>query len=113
MDEDREALRTIFNTCQGEKWYIKIGWKTYDDPARWYGITVDKHRIRGIDLPNNEIKGVWPMITYHVNPRTLFGFCSTRDNDNVMFVYDYDMFTFCLIFLYQIFQGTFLVNSAL
>jgi len=31
IDEDSVALKTIFTTCEGEKWYIKIGWKTYDD----------------------------------------------------------------------------------
>jgi len=61
IDGDRDAARTIFFNCDGEKWYIKIGWKTYDDPARWYGVTVEKihhhPRVRGLELKGNELKG--------------------------------------------------------
>ena len=64
IDEDREVLRTIFNQTDGEKWYIKIGWKTYDDPSRWYGVTVERShgapRVRGVDLKDNELKGKIP-----------------------------------------------------
>mmetsp|Transcript_50296 Transcript_50296/g.64461 ORF Transcript_50296/g.64461 Transcript_50296/m.64461 type:complete len:319 (-) Transcript_50296:1183-2139(-) len=60
MDEDREALRTVFSNCDGEKWYIKIGWKTYDDPARWFGVKVDRNRVRSFELPQNELKGSIP-----------------------------------------------------
>lgn len=58
MEEDIVALRTLFNNCNGEKWYIKIGWKTYDDPARWFGVKVDRQRIRSLELPGNELKGM-------------------------------------------------------
>jgi hypothetical protein len=58
MDEDREALRTLFHNCNGEKWYIKIGWKTYDDPARWFGVKVDRQRVRSLELPSNELTGL-------------------------------------------------------
>ena len=64
IDEDREALRTIFTGCDGEKWYIKIGWKTYDDPARWFGVSVERTkgapRVRGLDLKSNELVGKIP-----------------------------------------------------
>jgi hypothetical protein len=60
IDDDREALRSLFQECNGEKWYIKIGWKTYNEPERWYGISVDRERVRGLTLPNNELKGTIP-----------------------------------------------------
>jgi Leucine-rich repeat (LRR) protein len=64
LDDDRVALRTLFAHTDGEKWYIKIGWKTYDDPSRWFGVSVEKSRgnprIRGLDLKSNELKGKIP-----------------------------------------------------
>ena len=61
IDSDRDALKNMFTGCDGEKWYIKIGWKTYDDPSRWFGVTVDKvhhmPRVRGLTLKGNELKG--------------------------------------------------------
>ena len=35
IEEDAVALKNMFADCDGEKWYIKIGWKTYDDPSRY------------------------------------------------------------------------------
>lgn len=57
MEDDREALKLMFQNCNGKKWYIKIGWKTYDDPTKWYGVKVDRQRVRSLELPGNDVTG--------------------------------------------------------
>lgn len=53
---------SLMELCR--QWYIKLGWKTYDDPSRWFGVAVTKQghqfRVRGLELKNNELKGQIP-----------------------------------------------------
>jgi hypothetical protein len=81
IDGDREALQTLYSGCDGAKWYIKIGWKTYDDPAKWYGVAVEKvhhaPRVRGLELKGNTIKGKAAPATRAVVHRDSWSSCAS------------------------------------
>ena len=68
IDDDAEALRELYRHKKledgrpsGEEWFIKVGWKTFPkDPSRWFGVKVDKGRVRGLTLRSNDLQGPIP-----------------------------------------------------
>jgi len=64
-DLEWRALRTLFDSTQGNDWINNRGW-TFDQRPRasevdqWFGVTVENGRIHTLNLPQNNLNGQIP-----------------------------------------------------
>ena len=60
-DLDIEALTVLFNATGGSNWTNKENWLSEAPLNDWYGVATDEiGRVAGLDLPNNNLRGVFP-----------------------------------------------------
>lgn len=78
--DDRSVLVEIYVALQGEKWDNNENWLDEDDFCTWYGVTcwdindAKTGRVRKIELPNNNLKGVIPSTIYSMHHLTTIDF---------------------------------------
>jgi hypothetical protein len=59
LESDSIALVDLYSSTNGKEWINNSNWlktKVKD----WYGVTIEKGRVVGINLPNNNLKGSLP-----------------------------------------------------
>ncbi len=59
-DEELEALIALYDSTNGSGWKNNTGWNTDSYPDSWYGVTVEKGKITGLNLENNGLSGEIP-----------------------------------------------------
>ncbi len=67
--EELAILKDFFSQTGGKKWTKNTNWlkgKTSTDFAKWYGVTVEHGDVVGINLDNNNLRGVIPKSLYRI-----------------------------------------------
>ena len=58
---DVQALESLYETTNGDRWTRSDGWLEDDDLSRWHGVTTDSNgRVAGLDLSGNGLSGHLP-----------------------------------------------------
>ena len=60
LNDDKTVLRNLFKTTGGATWYLKPGWRTSENAKDWYGVRIDRGRVRGLHLADNQLHGRLP-----------------------------------------------------
>ncbi|MEM6726779.1 MAG: S8 family serine peptidase [Bacteroidota bacterium] len=60
IETDSLALLCIYLDMDGGNWTNNFGWATSAPVSTWEGVTVINNRVRRLELPNNNLRGVVP-----------------------------------------------------
>ena len=59
-DEERDALISLFNACDGENWNTNTSWNSIQDVSTWFGVSVVDNHVTYLSLFYNGLVGEIP-----------------------------------------------------
>ena len=70
LQRDSIALVALFLATNGSGWTNKTKWATTPITSGWFGVTISNNRVVAVNLPNNNLTGVVPVVFADVQQLT-------------------------------------------